>query len=429
VIKPGSLSNAGASGGSAAWHACAVMQLADLDLPMLELAQQGMVGDRLHETLATTRAESWLARNNAGVSVLEREAAEFFLKSPALEFPGAVMMELMGITDGPIHRTMERGLLGRSGADHRRLRRLVSRSFTPKAAERWRPAMREQLADLWSALDGASSFDAVESVARPFPSRMIAVNVGAPIADAALLRSYSAIIQQRLDFDALQTQRAEIEDGTAAFEAYVEELVADHQRNPQDDLVTELVDTEVDGDRLDTDDVVSLVMAMLSGGIDTTENQLAHGLRLFAEHPDQWEHLRANPELARAAADEVLRFEPVSPFTVRIVREALTYRGVEFPVGTIVFVCTWSANREGRADDSPTVFDITAHRGTDRPLSFGAGPHYCLGAGLAWAELEEAFAFLAPRTPGLRLDGDVEWGSPIGIYNIVCLPLAFDIQK
>jgi len=402
------------------------MNLADLDLPLLELAQPGMFGDRLHSTLAAARAESWIVRNNAGVAVLEREAAEFFLKSPALEFPGAVMMELMGITDGPIHRVMQRGLLGRSGDDHKRLRRLVSRSFTPRAADRWRPAMREQLAELWSTLGGVTTFDAMEALARPFPSRMIALNVGAPVADAALLRSYSAIIQQRLDIQALQTRRSEIEAGTAAFEAYVEGLVDDHRRHPQDDLVTELIETDIDGDRLDNDDVVSLVMAMLSGGIDTTENQLAHGLRLFAEHPDQWGQLAEDPGLARAAADEVLRFEPVSPFTVRIVRDEVTYRGVVFPPGTIVLVCTWTANREGRADERPSEFDITADRGPDRPLSFGAGPHYCLGAGLAWAELEEAFAFLAPKMPGLHLDGDIEWGSPIGIYDIVSLPLAFE---
>ena len=405
------------------------MRLADLDLPVLDIAQPGMVGDRLHATLAAARAESWIVRNNAGVAVLEREAGEFFLKSPALEFPGAVLMELMGITEGPIHRVMERGLLGRNGEDHKRLRRLVSRSFTPRAADRWRPVMREQLAELWSALDGATSFDAMEAFARPFPSRMIALNVGAPVADAPLLRSYSATIQQRLDVQALQTRRSEIEQGTAAFEAYVEQLVDDHRRTPRDDLVTELIDTEVDGDRLDIDDVVSLVMAMLSGGIDTTENQLAHGLRLFAQHPDQWELLAANPGSARSAADEVLRFEPVSPFTVRIVREEVTYRDVVFPSGTVVLVCTWTANREGRDDERPSDFDITADRGTDRPLSFGAGPHYCLGAGLAWAELEEAFGFLASKMQGLHLDGEIEWGSPLGIYDIVSLPLAFSARS
>ena len=115
----------------------------------------------------------------------------------------------------------------------------------------------------------------------------------------------------------------------------------------------------------------------------------------------------------------------IAPPTVRIVREAFTYRDIVFPVGTVMPVCTWTANREAPHDAAPTEFDITAARGKERALSFGAGPHYCLGAGLAWAELDEAFAFLAPRMREMRIDGDIEWGSPIGIYDIKSLPLAF----
>ena len=100
-----------------------------------------------------------------------------------------------------------------------------------------------------------------------------------------------------------------------------------------------------------------------------------------------------------------------------------------FPTGTVVLVCAWTANREAVGDLAPTDFDITAPRGRDRALTFAAGPHYCLGAGLAWAELEEAFAFLAPRMRDLRLDGEVEWGNPIGIYDIASLPVAFSNQE
>lgn len=401
------------------------MQINELELPSLNLKQPGMHGNQLHTALAEARSQNWLARHDNGVAVLEREAAEFFLKSPSLAFPGAALMEIMGITEGPIHRVMQRGLLGREGDDHKRLRRLVSRSFTPRAADRWRPVMRQLLADIWAELGAANSCEAMDTLARPFPSRMIAVNVGAPIADAPLLRDYSATLQARLDVQALLTRRQEIEDGTAAFEAYVEALVDDHNRNPREDLVSELLSVEEDGDRLAKDDVVSLVIGMLGGGIDTTENQLAHGLRLFAEHPEQWSALGDDPSLAKAAADEVLRFEPVGPFTIRIVREEFTYRDVVFPVGTVVPVCVWTANREAADDINPSVFDITAARGKERALSFGAGPHYCLGAGLAWAELEEAFAFLAPRMRDLRIDGDIEWGNPLGIYNIRSLPIAF----
>jgi cytochrome P450 len=117
---------------------------------------------------------------------------------------------------------------------------------------------------------------------------------------------------------------------------------------------------------------------------------------------------------------EVLRFEPITPFTARICLEDVEYRGVEFPAGTIVAVCAERANREGSAGGEQ--FDITAER-DGRLLTFGAGTHFCLGANLARAELEEALRFLAPRMPGLALDGDPELGGVEGIYGVDALPL------
>jgi cytochrome P450 len=164
---------------------------------------------------------------------------------------------------------------------------------------------------------------------------------------------------------------------------------------------------------------VQLVANLLAGGIDTTAGQLAHAVRLFAEHPDQWALLADDPGLVARAVDEVLRFEPVTPFTARICLEQVEYRDVIFPAGTIVAVCAERANRQGEDGES---FDITAPRDT-RLLTFGAGTHYCLGANLARAELEEALAFLAPRTRGLALDGPPQLGGVEGIYGIDKLPI------
>ena len=124
--------------------------------------------------------------------------------------------------------------------------------------------------------------------------------------------------------------------------------------------------------------------------------------------------------------EEVLRFEPITPFTARIVVEELDHRGVTFPEGTVVMVSSFTANRDlGAGGGEPEAFDITADRGRTRPLTFGAGIHHCLGASLARAELGEALAFLAPRMRGLELDGEPAFGTVSGIYGLEELPVRF----
>jgi cytochrome P450 len=148
-------------------------------------------------------------------------------------------------------------------------------------------------------------------------------------------------------------------------------------------------------------------------------------MRLFAEHRDQWRLLAQDPSLAHAAAEEVLRYEPITPFTARITLEDVEYRGVTFPEGTLIFACSATANRDPTEYETPRRFDITVDRDRSKPLTFGAGPHFCLGANLARAELQEAFAYLAPRMPELELDGDPEYDTPLGIYALDRLPVRF----
>jgi cytochrome P450 len=173
---------------------------------------------------------------------------------------------------------------------------------------------------------------------------------------------------------------------------------------------------------------INLVFNVLVGGVDTSQSQLAHTVRLLAEHPEQWELLAADPTLAGKAVEEGLRYEPITPFTARIATEEITYRDVVFPEGTIVMVCAFTGNRDLEHGGSDAeAFDIAADRARARALTFGAGVHYCLGANLARAELEEALAFLAPRMHGLRLDGEPEYESITGIYGLAELPLAFSV--
>jgi cytochrome P450 len=390
--------------------------LADLDLPSLNYADPSLSGPRFHDTLRALRERTWVARAEPlGYFVLDREATAFFLRTPAATFPGRLMLEVNGVTSGPLYERMTGNLLDRDGADHRRLRKLIQPAFTPKAADAYRPLMREQLAELFAAADGR--MEVVDDLAKPYPARMIASVMGAPLEDAPRLQEWANTIQRQFDPEALQHDLPALERAAVDFQAYARELIAARRG----ELIPELL-----GAGLTEDETLDVVSSVLVGGVDTTQSQLAHGLRLFAGHADQWALLAERPELAGAAVEEVLRYEPIAPFTARITREDVECRDVLFPAGTLVFACAQTANRDPAQIDAPEAFDITVDRGRAKPLTFGAGPHFCLGANLARAELEEAFAFLPSRMPGLRLDGEPEYDTPLGLYGMKRLPVRWD---
>jgi cytochrome P450 len=396
--------------------------VAELDLPRLEYLDPELRGDRFHEVMHDLAERSWLAKWDLGYFVLDREAAGFFLRTDKGVFPGTRLLELVGITGGPLWDSLARNIISLNGDQHRRLRRLVHESFTPKAADRYRPAMREILAELHVAVAGAGRCDFVSAYAKPYPAQMIATVIGAPLQDAERLHELSNLLQSQFDAIALATRRDELEEAATEFDAYVEQLVVARRDDPGDDLVSRLIVAEEEGDRLSHDECVSLVRDALNGGIDTTQSQLAHGVRLLADHPDQWRALGDDPSLAPRAAEEVLRFEPVAPFTTRLLLEEVEYRDVVFPADTVVTVSQFNANRDMDHGDS---FDITADRGSAKALTFGAGPHFCMGANLARAELQEGLAFLAANLRDLELDGEPEYGTITGLYGLDALPIRF----
>jgi cytochrome P450 len=396
-----------------------VTTVTDLDLPTFDYMAADLTGDVYHQRLADVRKHGWLAQSPLSLVVLDRESGEFFLRSKATAFPGREIADIFGVTGGRLREQIDANILNLTGAHHRRLRALVGPSFSPRAADRWRPVMRGFLAGLWSDIEPAASCEFVATVAKPYPSLTITAVLGAPREDAARLHEWSSWVQRQFDIRALASELARIERATAEAYDYVEALLQQKQAESADDLISGLLAAEAEGDRLSHSECVNLVMNVLAGGIDTTQSQLAHALRLFAEHPDQWALLAQRPDMTAQAVSEVLRFEPITPFTARLCLEQVEHRGVVFPAGTIVAICAERANREQAEGEH---FDITVAR-EDRLLTFGAGPHYCLGANLARAELEEALAFLAPRMPGLATGGAPELGGVEGIYGIDALPL------
>jgi cytochrome P450 len=407
-----------------------MLAVTELELPRLDYLDPDIRGARFHEEMERLRAQGWLAQTPLGVMVLGREAAGFFLRTRSATFPGMKIAELFGIDEGPLFEEMRRNILHLNGVDHRRLRSLVNPAFTPRATDRWRPAMRGFLADLWEDVREAGRCDFVEAFAKPYPSLTIARVMGAPLDDAPRLHAWSNTIQRQFDAPSLINDREAIEQAVVEFYSYAGALLAARREEPGDDLISTLLAAEQEGDRLSEVECVNLVLNVLIGGVDTTQSQLAQGIRLFVEHPEQWALLRAHPELVESAVEEVLRYEPITPFTARILHEDLTFADVLFPEGTLVLVCAFAANRDLEPDVAGPggcdAFDITAERKRARPLTFGAGVHFCLGANLARAELVEALLFLAARVESFALDGDPRYGSINGVYGLESLPVRFE---
>jgi cytochrome P450 len=397
----------------------------DLRLPELDFFSPELKGTRFHDEMARLSDAGWLATSPIGYFVLDREAAAFFLRTRAATFPGMKIAEMFEVPEGPLLEQMRRNILHINGDDHRRLRNLVNPAFTPRAADRWRPAMRDFLERLWEPLAEAGRCEFVGAFAKPYPSLTIATVMGAPLEDAPKLYEWSNLIQRQFDGPSLMTEREAIERACAEFYEWAGELIERRRADPADDLISTLIAAEQEGDRLSDVECMNLVLNVLVGGVDTTQSQLAHAVRLFAVHPDQWRLLAERPELAAAAVEEVVRFEPITPFTARLLHEEVEFRGVTFPAGTVVMVCAFTGNRDG-VDGEPDEFDIAADRGDAKPLTFGAGIHYCLGANLARAELQEALTFLPARMPGLALDGEPELGSVHGIYGLDSLPIRWN---
>jgi cytochrome P450 len=421
------------------------MLVSELELPSFDHTDLTLRGDRFHEVMVELRSQGWLAQQPFGYMVLDREAGEFFLRTRSAIFPGMKIAEIFEVTEGPLYEQMRRNILHVNGADHTRLRSLVNPALSPRAVERYRPVMRDFLEELIGRAIAASAeaqtdgggpaqvirCDFVEAFAKPYPSMAIAYVMGAPLEDAPKLHHWSNWIQRQFDVISMASEREEIERAVEEFYEYAEALVRARRSEPRDDLITKLIEAEEEGERLSDVECINLVFNILVGGVDTSQSQLAHGIRLLAEHPPQWELLGREPSLAENAVEEALRYEPITPFTARILTEDVTFRDVTFPKDTMVMVCAFTGNRDleeqARGNSGPDSFDITADRGRARPLTFGAGVHYCLGANLARVELQEGLAFLSERLRGLELDGEPEYENPSGIYGLAKLPIRFTL--
>lgn len=414
----------------------------ELELPAFDYTDASMRGEAFHAAMADVRSRGWLARAPfGGYMTLDREADEFFLRTRSAIFPGMTIAEIFDVREGPLYEQMRHNILQVNGPDHSRLRSLVNPALSPRAVERYRPAMREFMEGLLrdagaaSEADGVLRCEFVRAFAKPYPSQVIALVMGAPIEDAPRLHHWSNWIQRQFDAVSMATEKEGIERAVEEFYEYARELVRSRRRSPADDLISKLIEATYpdaaagQAERLSDVECINLVFNVLVGGVDTSQSQLAHAVRLLAERPEQWALLAQDPTLAARAVEEAIRYEPITPFTARILTEDVTYREVTFPQGTIVMVCAFTGNRDLDGDvETAESFDIAADRGRARQLTFGAGVHYCVGANLARAELQEGLELLARRVQKLELDGEPVYEGVSGIYGLAELPVRMTLR-
>jgi len=394
-----------------------------VDLPSVDdLASSD---DERQQLVAELAQDHWMVRNAIGYSMLQYADVVAVLRDRRWHSATAKIPEMMGITDAEFLENRRVSILSAEGDTHTRLRRLVAKSFSPRSADRLRPFMREVVDDLVDAVAPTGRADVAVDICEPYPIPIICELLGAPREDWKLfsrwaedvLRIFNGNVLDELDI--IKQARAELDE-------YSRGLIAARRSDPRDDLITDLIAAEEEGDRLSTDELVMMVDAVIVGGTDTTRNQLGCAVGLLARHPAQWAQLADRPDLAPRAVEEIMRYSGAVRATARFASEEIVYRDLLFPAGTIMLTSMAVANRDATVFDDPGTFDITREPAGQPQLSFGSGIHYCLGAALARAELQEALPILARRMPDLAVDGTIEWKpSTTAIFGPAHLPVTF----
>jgi cytochrome P450 len=396
----------------------------ELDLPEIDLTQ---AEDRVARTklLDEAREQSWLVRAPLGYVVTRYDDVVAILRERRFHQAVNKLVELSGITNQEFLDRRRVSILTAEGDEHARLRRLVAPAFTPKAADRLRPFMREVVTGLLDPIVPTGRCELVAEVCEPYPIPIICELLGAPKEDWKLFARWAPDILRIFNFD-FERDLPIIMQAQDELGEYAHDLIQERRQRPADDLMTALIQAEEAGDRLSTEELQTMVEAVLVAGTDTTRNQLGCAVAVFAEHPDQWATLAERPELAPRAVEEAMRYLGAVRGTARIASEDIEYRDVVFPAGTLVNTSFVGSNTDPEEWEDPQRFDITREGGAPQ-LTFGSGIHYCLGAWLARAELQEALVIMARRMPGLALDGPVGWKpNTVGIWGPERLPLRFD---
>jgi cytochrome P450 len=359
-----------------------------------------------------TRHEDVSALLRSGLSVEERNLG------------GGLVKDQYEQMTGNERSVLNLSMLDRDPPDHTRMRSLVTKVFTPRAVAALEPEVTGLVDLALGRIAEAGRVDLVEELAFPLPFAVISRMLGMPPTDHVRIRELSGTLVRSLEVVVDEDTMKAIYQASRELTGITRDLIAWKRDNPADDLLTALIAAEHEGQVLSDDELIAQVVLLYVAGHETTVNLIANGVVALLRHPDQLALLRERPDLIGNAVEEFLRYDSPVQQTRRITTAPYPLRDKEIPAGTFVIACLASANRDEWhfGDDAGTLR-------LDRPdahqhVSFGAGPHHCLGAALARLEGRAAVGRLVSRFPKLEFDGPVAWNGRINLRGPAKLPVS-----
>ena len=358
------------------------------ELPLVDLADPGLWQDPA-AALAPAREAASLARTSRGERVVLRYAeTERLLADPRMRTVGARLLEGVGVTDGPLADWWRLVMFNTNPPEHGRIRSLVSRAFTPRQVETLRPRVRAIAAMRIAPLLDAGPVDFEAAVADPLPIAVTCELLGLPEETWDVVGTWTAELGKVFATRLSDAQRLRCEGAVDGLNDLLRDQFSSRRRTPRADLLTALSEASEAGDRLSTEECAAMAINLLFAGHDTTRGLLSIGFAALLRHEEAVARLRSDRARVPAAVEEMLRFEPPTLGSLRAPAEDLeTSEGHILPRGIPVHFLFPGGNRDPRAFPLPDRFDLD--RDGPRPLSFGLGPHFCLGAGLARMEAQE----------------------------------------
>lgn len=399
-----------------------------------ELMSPAMITDP-YPTYRRLRELGPVVETSMGALSMRHELCDALLRHPATVTGTSMRREITAGTtrvqqwlfsgpsrDGLVDPTGPDSMISKNPPDHTRLRKLVSKVFTPASIGALRPRLTEIAAGLVDRARAADSFDLMRDVAGVFPVLAICEILAIPQPDHERFRQWGSDLAADLDAMAPAPRQRAANRSLAALQVYFSDLFAARRKEPGDDLVSALIAVEEEGDRLTADELMATCMLLLFAGFETTVNLIGNGTLALIENQDQLQLLRDDHDLVPGAVEELLRFDPPIQLSSRVPTTDLELAGALLPAGKPVSLMLGGANRDPEVFTDPDRLLVT-RTNARRHLSFAAGPHHCLGAALARLEAEIMFGLLLERLGDLRLAGRPRRRPTFVLRGLLSLPL------